>query len=167
MCYASCAILFSVCVFECVFVCYPSRIFMYNNCDFGIDWMRWIKWICLFVFCLFVYLSWIHFHLVTYNRRSRSSLSASLVNESVSVYSSRFRRQHGGLSSSSSSLQCSNSSLWCSSNMRLGKRVSHPLQLLSQMYRALRMVQRKFKKNRENMDKISTMLITYDNLLHC
>lgn len=116
---------------------------MYNNCDFGIDWMRWIKWICLFVFCLFVYLSWIHFHLMTYNRRSRSSLSASLVNESVSVYSSRFRRQHGGLSSSSSSLQCSNSSLWCSSNMRLGKRVSHPLQLLSDTYRVLRMIQRK------------------------
>lgn len=66
----------------------------------------------------------------TYNNRSRSSLSASLVNESVSVYSSRFRRQHGGsLSSSSSSLQCSNSSLWCSNSIRLGNNVSHPLQL--------------------------------------
>lgn len=65
----------------------------------------------------------------TYNSRSRSSLSASLVNESVSVYSSRLRRQHGGLSSSSSSLQCSNSSLWCSNNMRLGNNVSQPLQL--------------------------------------
>lgn len=51
----------------------------------------------------------------------------------MSVKSSR-RRQHAGLfpyssSSSSSSLQCSNSSLWCSSNMSDGNNVSHPLHL--------------------------------------
>lgn len=78
---------------------------------------------------------------VTYNNRSRSSLSASLVNESVSVYSSRLRRQHGGRSSSSTSLQCSNSSLWCSSNISDGNKVSQLLQLqrsneITTIYRA-------------------------------
>lgn len=68
---------------------------------------------------------------LVYKSRSKSSLSASLLPVSESLNSSRLDRlQHDNLRlSSSASLQCSNSSLWCSSSIRDGNRLSHPLHL--------------------------------------
>lgn len=112
-------------------------------------------------FAWFVFPFRFRFFVLTYNNRSRSSLSASLVNESVSVYSSRFRRQHGGsLSSSSSSLQCSNSSLWCSNSIRLGNNVSHPLQLQWST------TTKKITCNEKNVFKISEKITTATVLLY-
>lgn len=67
-----------------------------------------------------------------YKSLSKSSLSASLVQVSLSDKSKSSRRlcrQHGPWNSSVSS-QCSYSSLWCSRSISDGKSVSHALQLL-------------------------------------
>lgn len=89
------------------------------------------NFICL-QYCFAWYRVWFHpFFRSFYNKRSKSSLSASLINESESEYSSLWNLwQHGGrFVYVSSSLQCSNSSLWCSSCINDEKSVSHPLHL--------------------------------------